>query len=139
MSATGDPHDIAARLSALASPVRLVFFTQTFGCETCFAARRVIDQLASLSERLTVEEYNLVLDKDRVAEFGVDRAPAIAIVGEQDLGLRYYGVPSGHEIAPLVEAIELAAHAATGLTEDSLAALAALDRGVHLQVFVTPT
>ncbi len=139
MSEPSTQHDIAARLSALASPVRLVFFTQTFGCETCFAARRVIDQLASLSEHLTVEEHNLVLDKDRVTEFGVDRAPAIAIAGAQDLGLRYYGVPSGHEIESLVEAIELAAHGATGLSDESLAALAALDRAVHLQVFVTPT
>ena len=139
MPAPDDPRDISARLAALASPVRLVFFTQTFGCDTCVDARRVLDQLASLSERLTVEEYNLVLDKDRVAEFGVDRAPAIAVAGAQDLGLRFYGVPSGHEIESLVEAIELAAHAATGLTDESLAALAALDHAVHLQVFVTPT
>ncbi len=139
MPAPDDPRDMSARLAALASPVRLVFFTQTFGCDTCFAARRVLDQLASLSERLTVEEHNLVLDKDRVAEFGVDRAPVIAVAGAQDLGLRFYGVPSGHEIESLVEAIELAAHAATGLTDESLAALAKLDRAVHLQVFVTPT
>ncbi len=139
MPASGEPHDIAVRLSALASPVRLVFFTQTFGCDTCFAARRVVDQLASLSERLTVEEYNLVFDKEQVAEFGVERAPAIVIAGAQDLGLRYYGVPAGHEVESLVEAIELAANAAAGLTTESLAALAALDRSIHIQVFVTPT
>lgn len=139
MSAFGGPDDVAARLAALPAPVGLVFFTQTFECETCLPARRVVDQIASLSDRITVEEHNLVLDKDKAAEFGVDKAPAIAVVGERDLGIRYYGVPAGHEVGSLIEAIELVASGEPGLSEDSLTALAALDRAVHLQVFVTPT
>lgn len=98
MSALGDARDLAARLEALTSPVRLVLFTQTFGCETCFEARRTADDLARLSDRIRVEEHNLVLDAERVAEYGAERAPALAIVGERDLGLRYYGAPAGYEL-----------------------------------------
>ena len=76
MSALGDPRDLAARLEALTSPVRLVLFTQTFGCETCFEARRTADEIARLSDRIRVEEHNLVLDAERVAEYGAERAPA---------------------------------------------------------------
>ena len=139
MNAFGGPQDVAARLAALPAPVRLVFFTQTFGCETCLPARRVVDQIASLSDRITVEEHNLVLDKDKVAAFGVDKTPAIAVVAAQDLGIRYYGVPAGHEVGSLIEAIELVASGEPELSEDSATALAVLDRAVHLQVFVTPT
>jgi len=139
MSAFGAPQDIAARLAALPAPVRLVFFTQTFGCETCLPARQVVDQIASLSDRITVEEHSLVLDKDKVVEFGVDKTPAIVVVGEQDFGIRYYGVPVGHEVGSLIEAIDLAANGEPCLSEDSVIALAALDHAVHLQVFVTPT
>ena len=42
--------DIAARLAAVVTPVRLVVFTQTFGCDTCYEARQTADQIASLSE-----------------------------------------------------------------------------------------
>ena len=139
MPAPGDPRDLAARLEALTSPVRLVLFTQTFGCETCFEARRTADEIARLSERIRVEEHNLVLDAERVAEYGAERAPALAIVGEKDLGLRYYGAPAGYEIESVVSAIEIAGGAGPPLSDESVAALEALDRPLGIQVFVTPT
>ena len=139
MSAYGDPRDLSARLATLTSPVRLVLFTQTFGCETCFEARRTADEIARLSDRISVEEHNLVLDAERVAEYGAERAPGLAIVGEVDLGLRYYGAPAGYEIESLVSAIEIAGGAAPALSDASVEALGALDRPVDIQVFVTPT
>ena len=135
----GTPDDIAAQLAALPAPVQLILFTQTFGCDTCLPARQAVDQIASLSDQITVEEYNLVLDKEKVAEYGVERVPSIAIVGEHDLGIRYCGVPAGYELASIVDAVRLVASGETGLSEESLAALAALDRQVEVQVFVTPT
>jgi len=135
----GTPDDIAAQLAALSAPVRLVFFTQTFGCNTCLTARQVVDQIASLSEQITVEEHNIVLDKEKVSEYGIERVPTLAIVGEHDPGIRYCGVPAGYELASIVDAIMLVARGEAGLTKESLASLAALDRQVEVKVFVTPT
>ena len=131
--------DIDARLAALPAPVRLVFFTQTFGCDTCLPARQVIDQIAAFSDQITVEEHNIVLDKDEVAKYGVDRVPAIAIVGAEDVGIRYYGIPAGFEVESIVSAIEMVASGAPELGEAARATLDALDRDVSIQVFVTPT
>lgn len=139
MADSGSRSDLEARLARLAHPVRLVFFTQTFGCDTCLSARQVVDQLASLSDKITVEEHNLVLDRETVEDYGVDRAPAIAVVGETDVGIRYYGVPSGYELASLVDAVLVVGTGELGLTDESLAAVAALDRSVDIKVFVTPT
>ena len=139
MADSGSPSDLEARLARLPNPVRLVFFTQTFGCDTCLAARQVVDKIAGLSEQITVEEHNLVLDREKVSEYGVDRAPAIAVVGETDLGMRYYGVPSGYELASLADAVLLVGTGELGLSEGSLAAIATLDRQVDIKVFVTPT
>ena len=139
MIGSRSPEDLTARLAALPAPVRLVFFTQTFGCDSCLPARQVIDQIASLSDQITVEEYNLVLDKEQVAAFGVDKAPGLAVVGAVDLGLRYYGVPTGYEVESLIDAIELAARGEPHLAPETVEALDALDRDLHLQVFVTPT
>jgi alkyl hydroperoxide reductase subunit AhpF len=139
MSVPGGGDDLEWRLSHLEHSVRLVFFTQTFGCDTCLPARQAIDQIADLSERITVEEHNLVLDKEKVEEYGVERVPAIAIVGESDLGIRYYGVPAGYELASIVDAVLLAGTGEIGLSDKSLAAIAGLERSVDIKVFVTPT
>ena len=139
MSVPGGADDLESRLAHLAFPVRLVFFTQTFGCDTCLAARQAVDQIASLSDRITVDEHNLVLDKEKVEEYGVERAPAIAVVGGSDLGIRYYGAPAGYELSSLVDAVLLAGTGELGLSDKSLAAIAAVERPIDIKVFVTPT
>ena len=139
MHSPGAATDLQRRLAAVSSPVRLVFFTQTFGCDTCLPARQAADRIAALSERVTVEEHNLVLDREQVAEYGVEWAPALAVVGTQDVGMRYYGIPDGYEIESLVDAIEIAAGGGPALSDETLDALDALERDVHLRVFVTPT
>ena len=131
--------DLAARLAALPAPVRLVFFTQTFGCDTCLPARQAVDQIASLSGQITVEEHNVVLDTDEVTTHRIERVPAVAVVGDRDLGLRFYGVPGGYEMASIVDAVLLAATGDVGLSPESLAAIAVVDRPIDLKVFVTPT
>lgn len=134
-----DNQDLENRLAALASPVRLVFFTQTFDCDICLPARQVIDQIANLSSQVSVEEYNLILDQKKVAEFKVDQAPATAIIGKRDLGLRYYGIPSGYEMASFFDAIVIAAGSDLGLTKESLAVTATLKQPLNIKVFVTST
>ena len=136
---TRTPADLEAALAGLAAPVRLLFFTQTFGCDTCVPARRIVDRIASLSEHVTVDEFNLVLDKDAVQAYGIRRAPAIAVVGEADTGIRFYGVPEGHELISLVDAILLVASRDSGLSDESRARLAEVDEPLDIQVFVTPT
>ena len=131
--------DIAARLAAVVTPVRLVVFTQTFGCDTCYEARQTADQIASLSERISVEEHNLVLDKDEVVEYQIDRVPAIAVVSEEDVGIRYYGVPTGFEVESLVSAIEIVAGLAPAVSAATQSALDKLDQDLRICVFVTPT
>ena len=61
-------------------PVRLLFFTQTLDCETCLQTRQILDELPPLSDKITVEEINFVLDADRAKEYGIERVPAVAIV-----------------------------------------------------------
>ena len=80
-----------------------------------------------------------MLDKDRAAEYGVDRVPAIIIAAPGCDRIRYYGAPLGNELPTLVEAIRMAATGETGLSEQSRAQLRALTKPVRLQVFFTPT
>ena len=134
-----NPDDLEAILTSLDAPVRLVFFTQTFDCDSCLSARQVVDRVAAVSEQITVQEFNLVLDTDQAEAYGVQRAPAIAVVGETDVGIRFYGAPEGHELVSLVEAIALVSSADSGLSDESRALIATVEQPIDIQVFATPT
>jgi glutaredoxin-like protein len=119
--------------------VRLIFFEQSIGCEACPPTRRVLEHLAHEHEHVALEALNLVLDKERAAEYGVDRVPAIIVAGPGGDRVRYYGAPLGNELPTLVEAIAMTATGETRLSEQSRIQLKALSKPVRVQVFFTPT
>ena len=130
---------IRTMLASVNSAVRLVFFEQSIGCDACTPTRQLLEQLAELSPYVTVEAFNLVLEKDRAAQYAIDRVPAIVVCSPGRDRIRFYGAPFGHELMSLLEAIRLTASGESGLSEDSRARMAALKKPVHLQVFFTPS
>lgn len=123
----------------LKAPVRLVVFTQDYECEYCRETRELAEEVASVSPKVSVEVHDFVTEADLARQYGIDKIPAIAIIGEKDYGVRYYGFPGGYEFTSFVEDIIDVSTGEHGLSEATLRELARLDRPVHLQVFVTPT
>lgn len=123
----------------LVNPVTLVFFTQTIACQFCRETGQILEEVASLSDKISVETLNFVTDKDKAEAYGVDKIPATIVRGEKDYGIRFYGIPSGYEFTSLVEDIVDVSRGATDLSEETLEVLAKLDQDVHIQVYVTPT
>lgn len=119
--------------------VKIVFFEQTIGCETCIPTRRALEQIARDNSSVALEVLNLVLDKDKAAEHGIDRVPAIIISAPRCDRIRYYGAPLGNELPTLLQAIKLAATGKTELAADSRVRLKDLTKPVTVQVFFTPT
>jgi glutaredoxin-like protein len=119
--------------------VKLIFFEQSIGCEMCPDTRRALEQIARGNDHIALETLNLVLDKEKAAEYGVDRVPAVIIAAPGRDRIRYYGAPLGNELPTLVDAVRMAATGETRLSEQSRAQLKALDKPVHLQVFFTPS
>jgi len=137
-----DRQTVRTHLAAITHDVTLLFFTQTFGApETVTIAKQVVDEVASLSDRISVEEVNLILDKERAAQFGIDRVPAIALLRDgEDARIRFLGAPAGYEFTSLVEAVLLAGTGESGLTPESRALIAERATGpIDIKVFVTPS
>ncbi|HUR34934.1 MAG TPA: thioredoxin family protein [Vicinamibacterales bacterium] len=136
---------LTSDFAAMTRPVTLLFFSQTIGCETCLQTRQVIDELPPLSSRITIEEANLVLDRDRAARYGIDRAPSLALLGQDEHGheidshIRFVGTPSGYEFISLIRAILLVGGGASMLSPGSREKLAAIDTPMSMFVFSTPT
>lgn len=134
-----DAVEIRERLQGMINPVRLVHFTQELNLEYGREAEQLVRELAALSEKLSLEIYNLQIDKDRAAEYGVDKAPATVIRDDKDYGLRFYGLPAGYEFGTLLDAILNVSKGDSGLQAGSKEKLATVNQPVHLEVFVTPT
>jgi len=123
----------------LRNPVKLVNFTQELECQFCRETRQLLQEVAGLSDKLSLEVYNFQLDKQKVEEYQVDKIPATVIEGEKDYGIRYYGAPFGYEFATLLTDIADVSKRESNLKPETKDALSKIEQKVHLQVFATPT
>lgn len=124
----------------LKDPVRLAVFSQALADPESEQVRLLVEELGQVDSRIGVESYNFILDKEKAEALGIQRIPAIAVLGaEKDYGIRMYGLPSGYEFGSLVEAIIDVSSGDSGLSPETRAALKEIDKPVHLQVFSTPT
>jgi glutaredoxin-like protein len=144
-----DQAHVRHHFEALTNSVKIVFFadlSEDGDCQYCETTLDLVSEVASLSPKISVEAHDLFREPEVAKLYGVDRAPAIAIVqvsgdgqSTTDFGIRFYGIPSGYEFMTLLEDIVLVSTGEAELSPKAVAKLAALQRPIHLQVFVTPT
>ena len=134
-----DAQEIRERLKEMVNPVKLVHFTQELNLEYGREAKELLEELTALSDKLSVEVYNFLLDKEKVAEYKVDKVPATAVRDGKDYGIRFYGLPAGYEFSALLDAIIDVSKGDSGLGPESKEKLSNVTQPLHLEVFVTPT
>jgi glutaredoxin-like protein len=123
----------------LVDPVRIVMFTQELECRFCSDTRKLAQELATISDKITTEIYDFVADSAKAKEYNIDKIPALAIIGKKDYGVRIYGIPYGYELQTLIEAIINVSKGKTDLSDKTKSILAEVKSPVHIQVFVTLT
>lgn len=125
---------------SLKNPVRLAVFHQALADPESEQVRRLVEEVAALDPLLSVEPFNFVLDKEKVADLHIARTPAIALLTpEKDARIRMYGPPSGYEFGTLMDAIVDVSEGESRLSDPTKEALRALTAPAHIQVFSTPT
>jgi glutaredoxin-like protein len=137
------PDDVKGQVveafASIKTPVKLINFTQTLECAYCRETRELLQEIAELSDQVSVEVCNFVTDPEKVKAYAIDKIPATVILGKEDYGIRFYGLMAGYEFTSLVYAIRLVGGLGSQLDEETRQKVAAIDEPVHLQVFVTPT
>ena len=123
----------------LEGTVKIVMFTQELECRFCSETRQLAQEIAALNEKITVEIFDFVADAQKAKEYGIDKIPALAIIGKKDYGVRIYGIPYGYELQTLKEAVINFSKGKTDLSDKTKAILADVKSPVHIQVFVTLT
>lgn len=136
-----DKKEIQNRLRQMKEPVSLVYFTQQLigACQFCLETERILKDVVPLSNKLSLQIKNFAADKEEVQKFGVDKIPAICLMGEKDCGIRMYGIPSGYEFLTFLETILMLSLRDSNLSAESKELLKTLKKPVRIQIFVTPT
>lgn len=136
-------------LADMTGAVKVILFTQgqtdlALECEMCAETRQIVEEVAALSDKITVDVRDFVADADLAEQLGIDKIPALAILraeGERtvDYGIRLYGIPSGYEFSTLIEDLLMVSRGEHGLNDATVKELERLLEPVHIQVYVTPT
>ena len=134
-----DRQSVKGELAKLAGPVKLVVFSQELGSEYCAETERLVKEVAECSDQVAVEIYNLHLDREKAAAYGVDRVPAVVVEGARDYGIRFFGIPMGYEFTNLIDGMVVASSGEPRLSPETLERLQGLTEPLHIQVFATPT
>ncbi len=128
----------------LLNPVAILFFNRKENCDYCADTQALLEEVVALSDRLSLEVFDIDENADIAKQYHVDKAPGYSIVGNDgggyiDYGVRFAGIPSGHEFTSLINDLLLVSKGVSGLNEQTREFLAGLSEPVLLQVFVTPT
>jgi len=124
---------------SLVNPVRIIMFTQEMECGFCAQTKQLVIELAALSGKVQAEVHDFVADAELAKQYGIDRVPAIVVLGVKDYGIRIYGFPYGYEFQTLMSALSVVSKGKTELLEETKAKLRAITNPVHIQVLVTLT
>ncbi|GAG16936.1 unnamed protein product, partial [marine sediment metagenome] len=127
--------------------VRIDFFTQKETsllvpgrqpCQYCKPTGQMLQELAALTDGISLRQHIFEEDREAVAQYQVERIPAIVLHGGDGRWLKYYGLPGGYEFVTLVEAIVDISRGTSYLSGETRKRLRKLKDDVRIQVFVTP-
>jgi alkyl hydroperoxide reductase subunit AhpF len=136
---------LAGVFMALDEPVELIYFgSQVENCEYCEPMVKMLEEVSGLSDRIHLTQYDLDDNPHEADRFGIDKAPTVTVAGRigdgvRDYGIRFAGIPAGHEFATLIRDILMVSKRDSGLATETRRFLAQLHSPVHLAVFSTPT
>ncbi len=129
-------------------PVKIDYFTQKEleivlpgrePCAYCKPTREMLQEVAALSDLISLRVHNLEDEREEAAKFGVERIPGIVLRGRDSARFKFYGMPGGSEFASFLDTIVDISRNEVMLSEESVKALRKLKEDVRVRVFVTPT
>ena len=107
-------------------------------CLYCNDVKSMAEQIAELSDNISLEIHDGPPGKGKAAEFGVEHVPATVLHGAAQYKIKFYGIAAGHEFGALIGSIVDVSIESAQLPPDIIEDIKALDRPIHIQVFTTP-
>ncbi|MFP4286704.1 MAG: protein disulfide oxidoreductase [Candidatus Izemoplasmataceae bacterium] len=126
-------------LNQMVNPIKMVLFTDKGLCNTCKETRQLLNEITPLNDKITLIEKDMNEDKEDAEKYGITMTPSFVMLNENDeyLGVKFNGIPAGHEINSFLSAILHMSGVDLGLDEATIKKIKAIDKKVDIKVFVT--
>jgi alkyl hydroperoxide reductase subunit AhpF len=131
--------------AVLRDRVEILFFgSKKENCQYCEDTYHLLEEITPLSEKLNLHQIDVDEEPDKAKKFHIDKIPGIVIAGIKndtlvDFGVRFAGIPAGHEFTTLIRDILMVSSGESGLKLQTKEYLASLKSPLIIQVFITPT
>ena len=132
----------------LAGRVKIDYFTQRTSqlivpgreqCVYCEDTKHMLEEVAALSDKVSLTVHELSEAPDEARKFGVDKVPGIVVRGSANRALRFFGIPGGNEFPNFIETVIEASKQQVQLAPETAKQLKKLKDDISIAVYVTPT
>ncbi len=128
--------EMQSTLGELKKPVKLIVFKNTVDTESDRQALELARSVKTLSSKIGIEVYDLVMDRDKSEQYGIRQVPATVVLGMDSRLARFYGVLEGVFVTVLLETIRAVSHEKVWFPENIRRTLMLLEKVVNIRVFV---
>jgi hypothetical protein len=105
--------EVVARLARLRDPVRIIYFTQPHACESRREQQSLLEELAPLSHKLSLEIKDFVAGDAEAKRCGIGNVPTTVVAGERG-AITFDGYVDGARNVPVHTSYKRKFYGATG-------------------------
>lgn len=122
----------------LKGKVKLILFGEGDDCTFCLEYKELVDEISSLSDKLSAEHYPI--SSQEKEKYGVEVAPSLVIYSEEHgTSATFCGVPSNHFFAIFLEDLVDASRGGPSLPKGTIEKIKSIDFPVKIRVLVSQT
>ena len=108
-------------------------------CSHCDETRQMLEELAGLSNKISLTVYEFAEAQEEAKKAGVDKVPGIVLRGPANRPLRFFGMPGGNEFPNFIDTIVDASKPRLEVSAAAAKRLKKLKQKTSIAVYVTPT
>ena len=125
--------------SEMKNEVTLAVFTKEGDCYSCKETLDFMGEIKALNEKIHFEALDIDKDHERAVAYNVKMVPSIVLLNDKKeyVGVKFNGIPAGHEINSFVPGLLEVSGAGEALPEAFASQINALEKPVNIKVFVT--
>ncbi len=126
-------------LAQTKNPIQLVLFTKEGVCPTCQETQQLLEEVCETNEKLTLSVKSIETDKALADTYGVTMTPSFVILDSKGVykGVKFNGIPAGHEINSLISALLEMSGLTIHYQEQVLNRINSIEKPINIKVFVT--
>ncbi len=136
------PQDVADKikeiLNEMVKPITIVFFTD-HQSPTVSETEQLLKETSALSPKINLLVRDFAKDAEEVKKYDIQRVPAFVLLDHENVyrGVKFNGIPAGHEINSYLSAILEMSGSLNKLQEDVSKRIQKIQKPIDIKVFVT--